>query len=76
MTRIVLDAALAARLKSTHDAIELADPDGAILGHFTPTHAIQKLTAKVPFTEEEIKQAKEKRGGRSLAEILADLEKT
>jgi hypothetical protein len=72
MTRILLDANLASQLKASPDAVELCDPSGEVVGHFTPKPQ-PKLT--IPFTEEEIKKSKQKTGGRSLAAILADLEK-
>jgi hypothetical protein len=72
MTRILVDASLARKLKASHDAIELCDPSGEVVGHFTP---IQKLKIAVPFSEDEIKKSKQKAGGRSLADILSDLGK-
>jgi hypothetical protein len=72
MTRILLDASLADRLKASQDALELCHPSGEVVGHFTP---IQKPKIAVPFPEDEIKKSKQKTGGRALADILADLEK-
>jgi hypothetical protein len=72
MTRILLDASLAGKLKASHAAVELCDPSGEVVGHFTP---IRKLTIAIPFSEDEIKKSKQKTGGRSLADILSDLEK-
>jgi hypothetical protein len=73
MTRILLDANLAGQLKSSPGAIELCDPSGEVVGHFTP---IRKPKMAVPFSEDEIKKSKQKPGGRPLADILADLNKT
>lgn len=73
MTQILLDANLAQRLKAAANPLDLCDPDGEVVGHFTP---VQKPKIKVPFSEEEIKKSKQKTGGRPLADILADLEKT
>jgi hypothetical protein len=72
MTQILLDANLARQLKTAADPVELCDPAGEVVGHFTP---VPRPKIKVPFTEEEIKKSKQKTGGRSLADILADLEK-
>ncbi len=73
MTRILLDAKLAGELKAAANALELCDPAGAVVGHFTP---IGKPKFVVPFSEEEIEASKKKKGGRPLADILADLEKS
>jgi hypothetical protein len=72
MTRILLDANLARQLKTSDAAIELCDPEGGVLGHFTP---VPKRPIVIPFSEEDIKRSKQKSGGRPLADILADLEK-
>jgi hypothetical protein len=72
MTRLLLDAKLANELKGAPESIELCDPTGEVVGHFTP---VKKGKITVPFTEEEIYESKRKKGGRSLAEILTDLEK-
>jgi hypothetical protein len=73
MTRILLDANLARQLKTTSESTELCDPNGEIVGLFTP---VKKPKIAIPFTSEEIQKSKEKSGGRPLADILADLEKS
>ena len=72
MTRIHIDTNLARQLKSSQGSLELCDPSGDLVGHFVP---ITKARFRPPFTEEEIRNAKQEPGGRALAEILADLEK-
>jgi hypothetical protein len=71
MTQIMLDAGLAQQLKATNDTTRLCAPDGTVVGLFTPSSRL-----KVPFTDEEIQQAKQAKGGRPLSAILADLEKS
>ncbi len=73
MTRILLDAKLARQLKTSSESMELCDPDGDVVGHFTP---VKKPKIAIPFSEEELKRSKQKSGGRPLADILADLEKS
>lgn len=73
MTQIMLDAKLARQLKSSANPLELCGPDGAVVGVFTPT---SKGKMEIPFTEEEIQRSKNTTGGRPLADILADLEKS
>ncbi|MSQ96625.1 MAG: hypothetical protein EXR98_19025 [Gemmataceae bacterium] len=73
MTQILLDANLARQLKSSANPLELCDPSGAVVGVFTP---VIKAKIATPFTEEEIQKSKQKKGGRPLADILLDLEKS
>ena len=73
MTQIRLDANLAHQLQASGAPLELCDPSGAVVGHFTP---VKKPKIEVPFTEDEIKRSKQKPGGRPLSEILAGLEKS
>lgn len=73
MTQILLDANLAQQLKTSPAPLELCDPSGNIVGLFTP---VKKPKIEIPFTEEEIRMSKAKKGGRPLAEILVDLEKS
>ena len=71
MTQLMLDAGLAQQLKATTDSLRLCAPDGTIVGLFTPSSRL-----KIPFTEEEIQQAKQAKGGRPLSDIHADLERS
>lgn len=77
MTRVVLDAATAAKLHGARDSVELCDESGRVLGRFVP--AENGLPGgKLPgpqISEEELDRRERAGGGRSLAEILADLEK-
>ncbi|MBI3823136.1 MAG: hypothetical protein HY289_10720 [Planctomycetes bacterium] len=73
MTQIRLDAHLAQQLQTAPAPLELCDPNGKIVGHFTP---LTKARIEVPFSEDEIRQSKQEKGGRPLADILADLGKS
>ena len=73
MTQILLDANLAHQLKASAVPMELCDPNGNVVGFFTP---VTKPKFEIPFTEEEIQKSKKQKGGRSLADILADLERS
>ncbi len=76
MTRVILDQAMLAKLHYLQERLELVDESGRVLGTVTPA-AERSLyeTVQVPFTEEELDQAEQEPGGRTLAQILADLEK-
>jgi hypothetical protein len=73
MTQLFVDANLAQQLKMTPGPLELCDPSGSVVGLFTP---VKKTNIQVPFSEEEIQRSKQMKGGRPLADILADLEKS
>ena len=73
MTQILLDASLARQLKTSAAPLELCDPNSNVVGFFTPA---KKSKLEIPFSEDEIQKSKKKTGGRSLADILADLEKS
>ena len=73
MTQILLDANLARQLKSSAAPLELCDPNSNVVGFFTPA---KKSKFEIPFSEDEVQKSKKKTGGRSLADILADLEKS
>jgi hypothetical protein len=76
MAKIVVNGATAALLRWVKEPVELFDEDGLLLGTFTP---IDKKTRdrelEIPLTDEEIRRRAEHKGGRTHAEILADLEK-
>jgi hypothetical protein len=72
MRRLVLDAAGAAELPGLLSPVELVDTAGNVIGTFVPD--LSKYGLNVPFTEEELRASEAETGGRTLDEILADLE--
>ena len=76
MTRLVLDAETTEKLRATQERVEVCDVNGKTLGYFLPStdRGLYKIF-DCPFTEEEIERARNEPGGRSLQEILADLQK-
>jgi hypothetical protein len=76
MTKVILDQATLPKFQNVKDRAEICDEAGRTVGYFIPV-ADRSLyqTVKVPFTEEELDRFEQEPGGRSLAEILADLEK-
>ena len=76
MAKIVVNEATAALLRWVKEPVELFDEKGLLLGTFTP---IDKKTLyrelEIPLTDEEIRHRAEQKGGRTLPEILTDLEK-
>jgi hypothetical protein len=78
MTQVVVDPTLRAKLNGFADKVELVDESGETLGYCLPAAEYNRLlyaSIKVPFTDEDIERRMQEKGGRSLAEIMADLEK-
>jgi hypothetical protein len=76
MTRIVLDKKTLAKLSKPTQSVEICDEEGNLVGIFNPVvDRTAYASLKVPFTAEELDRFEKEPGGRSLAEILADLEK-
>jgi hypothetical protein len=78
MTQVVVDPALRAKLNGLASEVELLDESGETLGYCLPLTEYNRLlyaSVKIPFSEEEIARRRQEKGGRSLAEILADLRK-
>lgn len=74
MNRIVVDASLHELLPQLPVSVQLVDAAGNVLGVFTPDPAVVAAwEAEVP--EEELQRREAEPGGRTLAEIMADLEK-
>jgi hypothetical protein len=74
MTQLTLDPAILGRLASLKGTVQLCYPDGRVAGQFVPGAADPPHWHRPPVSDEELAQRKQE-GGRSLAEILADLEK-
>lgn len=74
MSRIVISKdILEATLRGLKDEVEFVDESGEVLGHFTPAGIEWMLEAPIPSVEELDRRAQEP--GRTLAEIMRDLEK-
>jgi hypothetical protein len=79
MVRVIVDQATLAKLHNLTEALELSNESGQLLGYYTPAHNRGRPRydqTNIPsFREEDLKRWEEEPGGRSLAEILSDLEK-
>lgn len=71
MNRLIVDPATREKLAAARQKLELCDDSGHVFGHFIPleNNKEPRISAK------EIERRLGCGGGRSLAEILADLEK-
>jgi hypothetical protein len=76
MSRITLDSTVAEQLRKLKGPVELLDSVGNALGTFMPVNEKERpAEVKPPFTLDELKRFENEPGGRTLDEILADLEK-
>jgi hypothetical protein len=76
MTRIVVESPTSQALREVKAPVELFDEYGLPLGVFTPVDNKELYRhVEIPYTTEELKRLAEQEGGRTLKEILADLEK-
>jgi hypothetical protein len=76
MTRVILDRATLDKLNGLKQPAELCDEAGRTVGYFRP--AVDRSLydrVQIPIGEEELQRRERELGGRTLAEILADLEK-
>lgn len=64
MSQIVIDKETIAKLRSVTGQVELVDEAGRVIGNFLPLEP--------SFDEEELKRREQDRGGRPLADIIAD----
>jgi hypothetical protein len=78
MSRIVLDAELRAKLNGATKAVEIADDNGNVIGHFVPVESFERIMSFLlpPATEKDIAEARAEmlaHGGVSSEELLAGL---
>jgi ribosomal protein S16 len=73
MTRVIVDAETRRKLHDLTEAMQFTDESGKILGHYTPVANDSRRQPQIG--EEEIQQRLRQGGGRTLAEIMVDLEK-
>ena len=73
MNTIVLDQQMLKRFSGVDGEAEIRDESGKLCGRYYPTTEPTRRYIP-PMTKEELDRAAAEPGGRSLAEILADLE--
>jgi hypothetical protein len=76
MTRVIVGPDVWASLAALKGPTQLCDEAGRVVGYFTPA-ADKSLYEKVQpqISDEELQRRRQEKGGRTLSEILADLEK-
>jgi hypothetical protein len=73
MTKVIVDAAMRARLHDLSELLEVCDESGRTLGYFHPLVPPGDTKSLSPFSDEEIERRRQQRSGRPLGEILEDL---
>lgn len=76
MGRIVINEKLRLELQQFRSSVELCDHSGQVFGHFVPraSAAVQLLQSdECPYSPEELHWMRAASDGRSLTEILGDL---
>ncbi len=71
MTRIVLEPEIETRLTGFNEAVEVCNHEGRLIGYFHPARSLRDLS---PLSDEEVEALRGQRGGRSLQDILGDLQ--
>jgi ATP-dependent RNA circularization protein (DNA/RNA ligase family) len=75
MSELTVDSATLTKLRQVNERVEIRDEAGELIGYFTPR--VDRLlyeSVEIPVSEEELRRRAQKGGGRTLVEILADLE--
>ncbi len=75
MIRVVVDEAISEKLTELGDSAELCDASGRLLGYFHPAEDDDYEGYDSPLPEAELARRAREGGGRTLGEIVADLEK-
>lgn len=74
MTKLTLDAITCGKLGDVTQCVELCDESGRTLGYFTPADRSDYTGVQPMISDEELDQREQEEGGRSLRDILTDLE--
>ena len=76
MTKVLADMQLSQQLREARETIEVIDESGLTLGFFDPLRVAPPgvAAARSIYSREELEQLRSQKGGRSLAEIMRDLE--
>lgn len=76
MSSITVDQETQAKLANFKHDVEIRDEAGRLLGLFTPAEELFTYNGiSAPITKEEVDRRSKEGGGRSLREILSDLER-
>jgi hypothetical protein len=71
--KLTIDATLPEKLLTLTYPVELVDPQGRVVGRYTPVSAVRSDAMEPKISEEELDRRERQGGGRTLAAIMADL---
>jgi ATP-dependent RNA circularization protein (DNA/RNA ligase family) len=76
MSELTVDPATSTKLRQVHERVEIRDEAGELIGYFMPrVDRLLYKSVEIPISEEELRRRAQKGGGRTLVEILADLDR-
>lgn len=76
MSELIVDSVTANKFREINERVEICDEVGDLIGYFMP-RVDRRLyeSVEIPISDEELRRRAQKRSGRTLAQILADLER-
>lgn len=76
MSELVIDSTTLDKLRQFNERVEIRDESGELIGYFTPrVDPSLYESLEIPVAAEELRRRAQKGGGRTLNEILSDLER-
>jgi hypothetical protein len=76
MVQVKADKLLKDRLLGLNQYVTICDEAGNVIGRFFPEAQVDSLWDRPEPTKEELDEARKETGGRQLADILHDLERS
>ncbi len=74
MQRLTIEPGIAEKLKELREPAVICDESGKAIGYYAPTFGTSRPANDSPNSTEELLRRAAEGGGRSLNEIMADLE--
>ena len=76
MSLVMLDQAASSKLARHHSPVMVCDDTGRVLGHFVPVTPPEQMQLEPPpLSPDELAKRTGRTGGRTLADIMVDLER-
>ena len=75
MTSVKIDAEMLERLRTVSGAVQLCDEDGHVVGYFRAACGVQRYPEPPALPPEELQRRLASPDGRTISEILTDLER-
>jgi hypothetical protein len=76
MSELIIDSATLDKLRQVNERVEIRAETGELIGYFTPrVDPSLYESVEIPVGTEELRRREQKGGGRTLDQILADLDR-